>query len=330
MRRRHLLALPAALLPGAAVAQGAAPGTAQTATYPNRTVRIIVPYGPGGSSDIVARILAQRATELTGHSFVVENRGGGASIPGTQAVAAAPPDGYTIGTADNALVVNPALFRERLPYDTERDLGTLGLAVTAPLLLLAHPSAPARNVAEVLAEARAQPGALGISHGGIATPTHLAAVQLQLATGLEFTQVGYRGGGPQLAGLVAGEVHYGLVAISSALGHVQGGRLRALAVTGNARSPLLPEVPTMAEAGLPSVDLVGWWGFISPAGLPPEVARRLHAVLLAPAREAAIKARLEGLGYGVVAGSPEDYAALIRREIAQWNEIVARVGIKVE
>ena len=207
MRRRHLLA--AALLPPAAAAR------AQTAGFPNRTVRIIVPYGPGGSSDIVARILAQRAGELAGQQFVVENRGGGASIPGTQAVATAPPDGYVVGTADNALAVNPGLFRDRLPYDTERDLAALGLAVTAPLLLLAHPAAPARGLAEVLAAMRAEPGRIAISHGGIGTPTHLAALQLQLATGLAFTQAGYRGGGPQVTGLVAGDVPYGLVAISS-------------------------------------------------------------------------------------------------------------------
>jgi tripartite-type tricarboxylate transporter receptor subunit TctC len=323
MRRRLLLAAAAAAPLAGRVAR------AQRG-FPERAVRIIVPYGPGGSSDIVARILAQRATEITGQSFLVENRGGGASIPGTQAVAAAPPDGYTIGTADNALVVNPALFRERLPYDTERDLGALGLAVTAPLLLLAHPSAPARSVADVLEAARARPGALAISHGGIATPTHLAAVQLQLATGLEFNQVGYRGGGPQLTGLVAGEVPYGLVAISSAFTHVQGGRLRPLAITSAARSAQLPDVPTMAESGLPAVDLVGWWGFIAPAGVPAAVAERLHAALIAPAREAAVTARLEALGYSVVAGSGADYAAQIRREIAQWREIVARVGIRVE
>jgi tripartite-type tricarboxylate transporter receptor subunit TctC len=322
VRRRPLLAAAALLPPVAARAQGGA--------FPNRTVRIIVPYGPGGSSDIVARILAQRAGELSGQQFVVENRGGGASIPGTQAVAAAPPDGYVVGTADNALVVNPGLFRDRLPYDTERDLAALGLAVTAPVVLLAHPAAPARSLGDVLAAMRAQPGRVAVSHGGIGTPTHLAALQLQIATGLEFTQAGYRGGGPQVTGLVAGDVPYGLVAISSSLGHVQGGRLRALAVTSAARSPLLPEVPTTAEAGLPAMDLVGWWGFIAPAGLRPDIQERLHALLLAPAREPALRARLEALGYGVVAGGAAEYAALIRREVAQWTEVANRMGLRAE
>ncbi|HYF09966.1 MAG TPA: tripartite tricarboxylate transporter substrate-binding protein [Acetobacteraceae bacterium] len=321
-RRRTLLAV----LPTAALATHA---RAQRG-FPERPVRIIVPYGPGGSSDIVARLLAQRAAEITGQSFVVENRGGGASIPGTHAVATAAPDGHTIGTADNALGVNPALFRDRMPFDTERDIAALGLAVTAPLLLLAHPAAPARTLADLLAGARARPGSVAISHGGIGTPTHLAAIQLQLATGIEFNLVGYRGGGPQLTGMVTGEVPYGIVAISSASGHVQAGRLRAIGITSSARSALLPDVPTTAEAGLQAVDLVGWWGFIMPAGVPAEIVDRLHRVLIAPAREAALRTRLEGLGYAVVAGPPSDFAALIRREVAQWRDVVARVGITVE
>ena len=328
MHRRALLgAIPAAAIARAASAQGP---SAQGQGGPGRPVRIIVPYGPGGSSDIVARILAQRASELTGQSFLVENRGGGASVPGTQAVATAAPDGTTIGTADNALVLNPSLLPAKLPYDTERDLGALGLAVTAPALLLAHPDAPARSVADVLAEARTQSGGLGISHGGIGAPTHLAAVQFQLASGVPVTLVGYRGGGPQLTGLVTGEVRYGFVAISSAMSQVQGGKLRPLAITSATRSPLLPEVPTMAEAGLPAVDTLGWWGFITPARMPPDMVRWLHAALVAPAREPAVAARLQSLGYTVVASSPDDYAAQIHREIAQWRDVLARAGIKPE
>jgi tripartite-type tricarboxylate transporter receptor subunit TctC len=319
VRRRGLL-VAAALLPTAPL---------RAESFPARPVRIIVPYGPGGSSDIVARILAQHATEASGQSFLVENRGGGATVPGTQAVATAAPDGYTIGTNDNALVLNPTLLQGKLPYETERDLGFLGLAVTSPALLLANPGAAARSLADVLAEAAARPG-LGISHGGIGAPTHLAVVQLQLATGREITPIGYRGGGPQLAALVAGETPYGFAALSSSLGHVQGGRLRALAVTGAARTPLLPEVPSMAEAGLPAVDVLGEWGFIMPAGLPAPVVGRLHALLLAPARETALRARLESQGYSVVASGPADYAAQVRREIAYWRGVAEKAGIRAE
>ena len=258
---------------------------AQTSAFPARPVRIVVPYGPGGSSDIVARMLAQHASELSGQSFLVENRGGGASVPGTQAILSAAPDGYTVGTNDNALVVNPSLLKEKPPYDTDRDVGALGLAVTSPGLLLAHPSGTARDMTALVAEAATRPG-IGISHGGIGTPSHLAVVQLLLATGRDFTSVGYRGGGPQLTGLVSGDVPYGIAALSSSLGHVQSGRLRALAVTGAARTPLLPEVPGMAEAGFPAIDVVGIWGFIAPTGVPPESMARLHALLIAPASPA--------------------------------------------
>src|SRR4051812_2271057 len=269
---------------------------AQTSAFPARPVRIVVPYGPGGSSDIVARMLAQHASEQSGQGFLVENRGGGASVPGTQAVLGAAPDGYTIGTNDNALVVNPSLLKEKPPYDVERDVAALGLAVTSPGLLLAHPSGTARDLTALVAEAATRPG-IGISHGGIGTPSHLAVVQLLLATGRDFTAVGYRGGGPQLTGLVSGDVPYGIAALSSSLGHVQSGRLRALAVTGAARTPLLPEVPSMAEAGFPAVDVVGIWGFIAPAGVPPEVMARLHALLIAPTREEPLRTKLVAQGY---------------------------------
>jgi tripartite-type tricarboxylate transporter receptor subunit TctC len=184
-------------------------------------------------------------------------------------------------------------------------------------------------VAAVLAEARARPG-LGLSHGGIGTPSHLAVVQLQIATGLEFTPVGYRGGGPQLIGLVTGEVPYGFSALSSALAHVAAGRLRALAVSGAARAPLLPAVPSLAEAGWPAVDVLGEWGFVAPPGLAEPVRDRLHALLLAPTLEPALRARLEAQAYGVVASSPAAHAAQIRREVAQWREVAARGAIRVE
>ena len=181
---------------------------------------------------------------------------------------------------------------------------------------------------QVLAEAKAERGGLGISHGGIGAPTHLTAVQFQLASGLPITLVGYRGGGPQLTGLVSGDVRYGFVAISSALGQVQGGKLRPIAIVAAARSPLLPEVPTMAEAGLPAVDALGWWGFIMPAGRAAGGGGAAACGASSPRRrEPATAARLEALGYTVVASGPEEYAAQIRREIPQWREVLTRAGV---
>lgn len=311
MRRRALLL---AALATPALAQQAQGG------------RIIVPYGPGGSSDIMARILAAHA----GAQWVVENRGGGASIPGTQAVASAPPDGSVIGTADNALVVNQALRGDRMPYLVGRDIVGIGLTVTAQLLLVAHPAAPAQTVAQVVAEARATPGGLSLSHGGTGTPTHLASLQFQQASGAEITQVGYRGGGPQLTGLISGDTRYGFVAISSGLAPVQSGALRAIAIAGPGRSPRLPNLPTITEAGLPGVDIVGWWGFICGAGLGPALREQLNAALVAPAREPAVKARLKAQGYGIVASSGAAFTAQMLREIPLWAGIFQRAGVKPE
>jgi tripartite-type tricarboxylate transporter receptor subunit TctC len=317
------LAATALAAPRGLRAQDAAPG------FPARSVRIVVPYGPGGASDIVVRLLAQHAGAQTGQSFVVENRGGGASVPGTQAVVAAPADGYTIGSADNALSVNPGILKDRMPFDAERDLAPLGVMVEAPLVLTAHPSAPAQTVPQVVAAARAEPGRLAFAHGGTGTPTHLALLQLREALGVEVSMVGYRGGGPQLTGMVAGDTPYGVIAVPSGLSHLQGGRLRPVAVT--ARSPALPEVPTFAEGGLAGVDQVGWWALVAPAAVPAPILDRLHALLVAEAtRDASVREKLEAQGYRAVGGSRAEFGARLSREIAHWREVFSRPGMQVD
>ena len=296
--------------------------------FPDRPVPIVVPYAPGGGSDIVARLVAQRAAEATGQGFAVENRGGGASIPGTQAVATAAPDGYTAGVVDIALVINPGLFPGRLPYDAERDLAAVGVLVRAPQVLAQHAALPPRSLREMLDEARSRPGAVALGHAGNGTANHLAAEQLQAAAGVRFALVGYRGAGPAATALVTGEVPYGLNAIPSAKGHVDGGRLRPIAVTS--RSAALPDTPSFAELGLPEVDTEPFFAVVAPAGVPAEVVRRLNALLVAPVRERAVAARLEGLGYSLVAGTPEELAALIQRDTARWRGVIERAGIRAE
>lgn len=320
IRRRPLLAALAA-------APLSAPALAQSG-FPTRPVRIIVPYAAGGASDIVGRLMAQHATKETGQSFVVENRGGGATVPGTQAVVTAPADGYTISTVDNALSVNPTMLRGRLPFDTEKDLAPLGVLVQAPLVLVKHPGAPAESVADVLAQARQRPGSVSVSHAGIGSPTHLAVVQFLVASGLEMTPVGYRGGGPQVTALMGGEVEYGFISVPSSLAHLQGGRVKALAITSPARSALLPGVPSFREAGLPAVDLMGWWGMVAPAGVPEPVLDRLHALLVAGVHTPEVAERLRGLNYELVGSSRADFAAMIRREIARWAEMGARGALQ--
>ncbi len=318
MRRRALLA--AALVPYVARAQ----------SFPSRTVRLIVPYAAGGGTDITARLMAQHAANATGQSFVVENRGGGASIPGTQAVATAAPDGHTLGVVDLALVTNPGLYGSRLPYDTERDFAAIGAVVGAPHVLLASPRAPAGDLAGMLAAARARPGEIPFAHAGNGTANHLASVQLQIAGGVRFSLVGYRGAAPANAAVAANEVPYGFSAIPSAKGQIEGGLLRALAVTGATRSAALPDVPTFAELGMPAMDTESVFGVIAPAGVPAETVARLNALLVRPAAEPALAARLAAMGYSVMAGSAEEYAALIRREIAKWRALVARAGVQPE
>lgn len=321
IRRRALAMLAAAPLPAPALAQ---------AGFPTRPVRIIVPYAPGGASDIVGRLVAQHATRETGQSFVVENRAGGATVPGTQAVAIAPPDGYTISTVDNALSVNPTMLRGHMPFDTEKDLAPLGVLVQAPAVLVKHPAAPANSVADVLAQARQRPGAVTLAHAGIGSPTHLAVVQFRVASGLEMTPVGYRGGGPQVAALVGGEIEYGFISVPSSLAHLQAGRVKALAITSPERSPLLPEVPSFREVGLPAVDQVGWWGLVAPAGVPEPVLDRLHALLVAGVHAPDVAERLRGLNYELVGGSRADFVSLIRQEIARWADMGARGALQAE
>ncbi|MBV1796717.1 tripartite tricarboxylate transporter substrate binding protein [Siccirubricoccus sp. G192] len=304
----------------------ATPAPAQPTTgFPTRALRVIVPYPAGGASDIVARVMAQAAPE--GISVVVENRGGGASIPGTQAVATAAPDGYTLGVIDTALVINPGLFGSRLPYDTERDLAPVGQIATTPLVFVLHPAVPATTLQEWLALARGQAGRVNLGHAGNGTAIHLANAQLLIAGGLDAVVAAYRGGGPLITALLGGEVQGGFLSIPAARPHVEARRLRALAVTAAGRSPSLPEVPGFAEAGLPGVDAMPLFGVVAPAGTPPAILARLHAILVQPARQPEVAARLRGLGYEVAASGPQEFAATIHAEIGKWREVISRAGI---
>lgn len=318
-----------ALLTMLAVAPLPAPALAQSG-FPTRPVRIIVPYAAGGASDIVGRLVAQHATRETGQGFVIENRAGGATVPGMQAVATAAPDGYTISTVDNALSVNPTTLRGRLPFDTEKDLAPLGVLVQAPVVLVKHPAAPAESVADILAMARQRPGTVSLAHAGIGSPNHLAMVQFLMASGLEMTPVGYRGGGPEIAALVGGEIQYGFISVPSSLAHLQAGRVKPLAITSPTRSALLPETPSFHEVGLPAVDQQGWWGMVAPAGGPDPVMDRLHALLVAAVHAPAVAERLRALNYDLVGGSRADFAALIQREIARWADMGARGALQAE
>jgi tripartite-type tricarboxylate transporter receptor subunit TctC len=314
-----------ALLAGALLA--ATPRLARAQAYPTRSVRLVVPYPPGGATDITARLLAQELTGALGQSFVVENRGGAASITGTQAIATAPPDGTTLGVVDTAFLVNPGLFGSRLPYDTRRDFTPISLLVLAPLALVVPPQAPWRSVAELVAAARAKPEEISFGSAGNGTAVHMAGEQFRQAAGFTYLHVPYRGGGPMIADLLAGRVLMAFGTVPAIAEHVRAGRLRALATTGPARAALLPDVPTMTEAGFAQVDAALVNALIGPAGLPEPIVQRLAEASRSALGSPPVRARLGELGFDVVAADPAETRGRFDAEIPRWEEIVRRGGI---
>ena len=317
LTRRALITTAGALLTQSALAED----------YPARPVRIIVPYPPGGATDVLARLLAVRLGEELKQSFVVDNRGGGASQLGTQAIATAAPDGYTIGLIDSAFTINPGLFADKLPYDTLKDFAAVSLVATAPLVLVAHPSLGATTVQELVALAKQKPGRLSFALPGLGTPVHLAFEQLRQVAGIDVIAVPYRGAGPSIADFIAGQVQITFATVPSILEHVRAGRARALGMVGE-RSPLLPDVPTMAEAGLAGIDAALMFGIVAPAATSVTITRRLSDAAAAAVRTAPLRGRLEELGYVPIGSSPDAFRTRIAADIAKWSRIIEAGNIK--
>ena len=318
--RRALLAAPA-LWPGASLAQGA---------WPERPVRIIVPFPPGQAADILTRLVADQLSQRWPQRVVVENRGGGAGAPALEAGARAAPDGYTlIAGTSGTLGVNPSVLA-RIPYDAERDFAAISNIAMVPLLLVAHPSFPARDVTEMAALARARPGEVNIASAGPATSQHMATELLQLRTGLRFNIVHYRGSGPGMADLLAGNVPLMMDSVASALPQIQGGRVRAIAVAQPRRVPQLPDVPTIAESLSPGYEAAGWTGLIAPAATPPDIIRRISADVGAVLRETAMVDRMLAMGAIADPSTPEEFAAFIRAEIAKWREVARAANVRLD
>ncbi|MCX7371311.1 MAG: tripartite tricarboxylate transporter substrate-binding protein [Alphaproteobacteria bacterium] len=318
MQRRDALAL-AALFPTAALAQ---------APWPQRPVRVIVPFGAGGGTDIIMRLIQPQLAERLGQPVVIENRPGGGGTIGSHAAVQAT-DGHSLLAMDSSISVNPFLHA-RLPFDTERDLQTLAMLATAPVILCAHPSFAPNSVAELLAFARAQPGRVNYASGGNGASTHLAGEMLRMVGGIDIVHVPFNGTAPGVAALLAGQVQIMFAGISSTRQHIETGRLKGIAVTGDARSPALPAVPTFAEAGLPAMNAETVWGLWAPAALPATVGERVAreggAILAMPE----IAARAVELGFVPAAGSAAEYAARFRRDLATWGPIVRQSGARAE
>jgi tripartite-type tricarboxylate transporter receptor subunit TctC len=302
---------------------------AQTSAYPDRPVKIIAPFAPGGPVDAVARVLAPKLSEGLGQQFYVENRPGGSGNIGTALAAKAPADGYTILVISSTLVVNPSLFA-KLGFDTMSDLAPVSLVGVSPQVLLVHPSVPAASVKELVAWVKASPGQHSYAHAGLGTPGYLAGEMLKQAFGLDLVAVSFNGGGPAITSTIGGHTPILYTSISTAAGHIKQGTVRALAVTGARRSPALPDVPTLAEAGAPGQESDIILGVLVPAGTPRGVIDRLHREIVRIVALPDVRERLSALGFEPIASTPEEFADRIRWEIDKWAKVIRAANIKAQ
>jgi len=313
------VALAAAGPVGLALAQG----------YPGKPIRIVVPFPPGGGTDIVARILTQKLSESFGANFVIDNRAGAGGSIGTEMVAKAPPDGYTLGIVSGSHAINPSLY-SKLPFDAVRDFAPVTMLVSGPGLLVVHPSLPVKTVKELIALAKGKPGQLNYASAGNGTPPHLAGELFKSMAGVDMVHVPYKGNTPAFVDLISGQVSLSFPTIPSALPHVQAGRLRALAVTSRKRSAVMPQLPTIAESGLPGYDTSSWFGMLAPAGTPREIVRKLQQESAKVLQLRDVREKLLSQGLEPVGSTPEEFAATIESEIAKWAKVVKASGARVE
>lgn len=305
----------------------AAPHAAESSSaYPNRPVRIIVPFAPGGGADGFARTLQPGLSEVLGQPLVLDNRPGASSVIGAELAARATPDGYTVVLITTTYTVNPSLMK-KLPYDPVKDLTAVSLAVRQPNILVVHPSTPAQSIKELVALAKSKAGTLTFASGGNGSQPHLAGELLQMLGGIELNHVPYKGSGPGVTALLGGQVSMMFVGPIAIQAHVKAGKLRALAVADQKRSPAFPGVPTVSEAGFPGLETGTWYGFLAPAGTPRRVIDRFHAAVLKVISSPEMKSRLAAQSVDVVGAGPVEFGKLIREEIAKWAKLVKRAGI---
>jgi tripartite-type tricarboxylate transporter receptor subunit TctC len=297
--------------------------------YPTRPVRVLVGFTPGGGTDIMARFLTPRLSEYLGQQFVVENRPGAATNVATEMVARAAPDGYTLLFTTSALAINASLYKN-LQYDALRDLAPVSVLADSPNLLVASQSVPAKDLAELIALARAKPGALNYSSAGAGTSQHLAGELFKVRTGTDIVHIPYKGTAPSLAGVMSGEVQFSFANVPAILAHVRSGRLRALAVAGPQRSELMPDVPTMREAGVQGLEVSVWYALLAPASTPREIIATLSGASMKAARSPELKPRLIEQGAEPIGSTPEQFAKLLREEIAKYAEAVRISGARSE
>jgi tripartite-type tricarboxylate transporter receptor subunit TctC len=314
---------------GAALAALYAPALKAQAAWPDRPIRMLVPAPGGGPTDIVARLVAEPLARALGQPIVIDNRGGGAGNIATAALATAEPDGYTWMMGFIANSVNPAMFAS-LPFDTERDLIQVSQASRLPTVLVVHPSQPWTSVADILAAARARPGAIDYATGGIGTSSHLAGELLKLRAGIDLNPVHFRGGGPAMIDVIGGRVPILFDNPQQTLPHVQTGRLKALAVTTRERLAVLPQLPTMIEAGVPDFEVISWHGVLGRAGTPAAIVERMGAEIGKVLKTGEMQERFAALGMEAVGSTPAEFTAFFRAEMRKWAEVVRAANIRPE
>lgn len=296
--------------------------------YPSRAVRVIVPFAAAGGTDILARALSRKMSEALGQPFVVDNRAGANSIIGTDAVAKAAPDGYTLLFTTNIYTITPWLYR-KLPYNADTDFAPITLAGSAPSLLAIHPSVPARRVRDLVALAKSKPGSLTMSAPGVGTPSHLSAEFFKQTTGIDVLIVQYKGTGAALSDLVGGQVAMSFGSLPGLAPLANAGKLRAVAVSSAKRSPVMPDVPAIAET-FPNFEVVIWYGLFAPARVPGDALARLHAEAVKALANSEVRQRLAAGGFEAGGTTPDEFIALIRRDMARWQKVIAKANIRVE
>jgi tripartite-type tricarboxylate transporter receptor subunit TctC len=312
----------------ACTASAAAAQTAAT-DYPVKFVRFIVPYAPGGSSDVLARTLGQKLGAALGQTFVIDNRPGAGSMIGTDIASKATPDGYTIILSDMPHTINPSIYA-KVPYDPVKDFAPVTTIGVSPMFLFVNPAVKALNVKDFIALAKAQPGKISIASGGTGATTHLMAELLQSHAGIKLNHVPYKGAGPALTDVVAGQIPATFTSMATAAPFVQSARLRILGVTSAKRLPAFPEVPTFDESGVTGLIVEHWWGVMAPAGVPRPVIEKLRGEIVNAVNSADVRERFAALAVEPRTNTPQQFQALIETDVKRWGKVVKDAGIKIE
>lgn len=314
----------------AAIVVGLCPASAWAQAYPSKPIRLVAPSTPGDAPDVIARMVADKLSTALGQTVVVENRPGAGGVVGSEAVAKSAPDGYTLimGNAGSH-GINAAVY-SKLPYDIQRDFAPVSQVAVAPNVMVINPEVPAKTVAEFIAYAKSQPGKLSYASGGNGSSAHMSMELFKAMAGVDLTHVPYKGSSPALTDVAGGQVAAFIGNMPPTVPLIKAGKLRPLAVTTTKRSALMPELPTIAEAGLPGYETVAWFGVFAPAGTPPDVVNKLSAEIGKIARSPEMREKLVAMGAEPVGGTPEEFKAVVDRDIAKWKPLAQKVGIKVD